>query len=98
MASRGTAFFDRSGLYFKSANEATVSDLAAILGRVGEGDSLAPGIAKMLLQKRADIERVFADHDTMIGTEPELRDQANDVRISVLDNVDDKVAHIKRVA
>ncbi|MFM9852573.1 MAG: hypothetical protein ACKVOJ_07200 [Sphingomonadaceae bacterium] len=75
-----------------------MSDLAAILGRVGEGDSLAPGIAKMLLQKRADIERVFADHDTMIGTEPELRDQANDVRISVLDNVDDKVAHIKRVA
>ncbi len=65
MAKQGTAYFDGAGRFFSTADEATMSDLAAILGRVGEGDSLAPGIAKLLFQKRQMIEQVFAEHDQM---------------------------------
>jgi hypothetical protein len=70
MANCGTAYFDSKGNYFKTPEEATVSDLAGILGRVGDGDSLAPGIAHILLQKRDEIERIFADHDVMMQTDP----------------------------
>jgi hypothetical protein len=66
MANSGTAYFDSKGHFFKTPEEATTSDLAAILGRVGDGESLAPGIAKTLYQKRIEIERIFADHDEML--------------------------------
>ena len=66
MAVRGYGYFDSRGQFFKHPDEATISDLAAMLGRVGEGDSLAPGIAKILLEKRREIEHVFADHDAMV--------------------------------
>ncbi len=66
MAVRGIGYFDSRGQFFKHPEEATISDLAAILGRVGEGDSLAPGIAKILLEKRREIEHAFADHDNMV--------------------------------
>lgn len=65
MAKQGTGYFDSAGRFFPTAEEATMSDLAGILGRVGEGDSLAPGIAKLLFQKRQLIEQVFAEHDHM---------------------------------
>lgn len=67
MAHQGTGYFDSKGHYFKSPNEATESDLAALLGRIGDGDSLAPGIAVMLLEKRAEVERIFGEHDTMLA-------------------------------
>ncbi len=74
MAVRGVGYFDGKGVFHKHPEEATISDLAGILGRVGEGDSLAPGIAKILLEKRREIEHIFADHDAMIqGLEPALR-------------------------
>jgi hypothetical protein len=74
MAVRGIGYFDGKGMFFKHPEEATISDLAGVLGRVGEGDSLAPGIAKILLEKRREIEHIFADHDAMIlGTEPVAR-------------------------
>ena len=63
MAIRGIAYFDNSGQYFKSPDDATISDLATLLGRVGEGGSLAPGIAKILFAKRAEIERIFAEYE-----------------------------------
>ncbi len=67
MAHSGMAFFDSKGQLFRSAEDATLSDLSGLLGRVGEGESLAPGIAKILLEKRAEIERIFNDHDGMIA-------------------------------
>jgi hypothetical protein len=73
MAHTGTGYFDSKGQYFRSPTEATVSDLAALLGRVGEGESLAPGIAHMMLEKRAEIERIFADHDAMLAVEAAQR-------------------------
>ena len=73
MAHTGTGFFDRKGNFFKTAREATVSDLAALLGKIGEGESLAPGIANMLLERRGDIERLFAEHDRMIEEEAAIK-------------------------
>jgi hypothetical protein len=69
MAHTGTGYFDSKGQYFKTPSEASISDLAGLLGRVGEGDSLAPGIAHIMLEKRAEIERIFADHDAMLAVE-----------------------------
>lgn len=73
MAHTGTGFFDRKGNFFKTARDATVSDLAALLGQIGEGESLAPGIAYMLLERRAEIERLFAEHDTMLEEEAAMK-------------------------
>lgn len=73
MAHTGTGFFDRKGNFFKSARDATVSDLAGMLGQIGEGESLAPGIAYMLLERRAEIERLFAEHDKMLEEEAVIR-------------------------
>ena len=66
MAVRGIGYFDSKGHYFKTPDEATLSDLAGLLGRMGDGDSLAPGIAKILFDKREEIEHVFRDHDMML--------------------------------
>ncbi|QPC99778.1 MULTISPECIES: hypothetical protein [Qipengyuania] len=66
MAHRGTGFFDTRGHYHKTPEDATIADLAALLGKIGEGESLAPGIAMTLLDRRSEIERLFAEHDTMM--------------------------------
>ena len=66
MANRGIGFFDSKGQFHKSPEDATMSDIAALLGRMGEGDSLAPGIAKIILDKRREIETILADHDKMV--------------------------------
>jgi hypothetical protein len=78
MAVRGIGYFDSKGQYFKTPQEATLSDLAALLGRMGDGDSLAPGIAKILYDKRRELEHVFRDHDDMMngGNLPEEEVQA----------------------
>ena len=67
MAHRGTGFFDTRGHYHKTPEDATIADLAGILGKIGDGDSLAPGIAQMLLERRPEIERLFAEHDAMLA-------------------------------
>ncbi len=67
MARRGVGYFDKKGHFFKNPDDATTSDLSALLGQIGEGDSLAPGIAHMLLDKRAELEAIFAEHDAMIA-------------------------------
>ena len=67
VAQKGTGYFDRKGNFFKRGRDATISDLAALLGQIGEGESLAPGIAHMLLEKRPEIERIFAEHDEMMA-------------------------------
>ncbi len=66
MAHQGIGFFNNRNQYFKTPEEATTSDLSALLGRIGDGDSLAPGIAAMLLERRSEIETIFAEHDEMV--------------------------------
>lgn len=87
MAHTGTGFFDRKGNFFKSAREATVSDLAGLLGKIGDGESLAPGIANMLLEKRGEIEQLFAEHDQMLEEE-------SAIRVARLGEAGDNVAHM----
>ena len=65
MAHKGIGFFDSRGHFFKSPEDATLSDLAALLGKIGDGESLAPGIAHLMFDRRTDIERIFAEHDEM---------------------------------
>ncbi|MBV7259757.1 hypothetical protein [Erythrobacter crassostreae] len=79
MAKKGTGYFDRKGQFFKTAREATESDIAALFGQIGEGESLAPGIAHMLLERRADVERLFAEHDEMVAEEAANRASLNDI-------------------
>lgn len=67
MARQGMGFFDSRGAFFKTPEEATVSDLAALLGKIGDGESLAPGIAHMLLERRIDVERLYLEHDEMMA-------------------------------
>ena len=67
MARKGIGFFDSKGHFFKSPEDATVSDIAALLGKVGEGESLAPGIAHILLRRRDELEKLFAEHDQMMS-------------------------------
>ncbi len=67
MARKGTGFFDRKGQFFKTPEEATRSDLAGMLGKIGDGESLAPGIAHTLLERRSEIEALFAEHDEMMA-------------------------------
>ena len=87
MAHTGTGFFDRKGNFFKTARDATVSDLAGLLGKIGDGESLAPGIANMLLERRAEIEQLFAEHDQMLEEEAAIR-------AARLSEASDNVAHL----
>jgi len=63
MARKGTAFFDNRGNFFKTAEDATISDLAHMLGQSGEGESLARGIAQNLLEQRETVLRLFAEYE-----------------------------------
>lgn len=83
MAHQGIGFFDAKGHYFKSADEATESDLAALLGRIGDGDSLAPGIAVMLLERRAEVERIFNEHDQMVAQSRAAQQHAQEIADNV---------------
>lgn len=65
MARIATAYADNAGRLHASPGEATVSDLAAVLGRIGAEAGITGGLAKLLLEKRAEIEQVFAEHDAM---------------------------------
>ncbi|MEY4501231.1 MAG: hypothetical protein RIS52_1121 [Pseudomonadota bacterium] len=87
MASVGTAFFDAKGQFFKCPEDATISDLASILGRIGEADGLTQGIAKILLERRDDVERIFADHDGMLGVRHEEKAGEWPVLLQVAGNV-----------
>ncbi len=74
MARKGIGFFDTKGHFFKSPEEATISDVAALLGKVGDGESLAPGIAHILLPRREELEKLFAEHDAMMADYAEMID------------------------
>lgn len=63
MAKAVEAYRDERGNLHDNAVNAVLSDLAAALGRVGDEGGLTPGVARLVLEKRADIEKAFADLD-----------------------------------
>jgi len=89
MAKQGTGFFDRKGNYFRKPEEATIADLAALLGQIGDGESLAPGIAYTILDRRKEIERLFAEHDEMLIEQNRLQ--------AALEALPEKVSKLPRV-
>jgi len=65
MATICTAYKDRRGELHGTPEKATLADLAAVLGRVGDEGGMTAGVAKLIFDKRLEIERVFAEHDVL---------------------------------
>ncbi len=63
MAKIVPAFADDSGAIHLTAEKAVLADLSAILGRIGAEAGLTNGLAQTILDKRSDIERIFAQAD-----------------------------------
>lgn len=61
MATECTAYRDSKGGLHSTPEKATLADLAGVLGRVGEEGGMTAGVAKLLLDKREEIERVFQE-------------------------------------
>jgi hypothetical protein len=70
MAQAIQAFRDERGHLHDCANTAVVADIAAALGRVGDEGGLTNGVAKLILEKRREIEKAFADLDSLIPAQP----------------------------
>jgi hypothetical protein len=64
------AFQDERGHLHDSPDTAVVADIAAALGRVGDEGGLTNGVAKLILEKRQEIEKAFADLDALIRSQP----------------------------
>jgi hypothetical protein len=69
MAKAATYFEDGRGNPHKTPEAAIASDIAAALGRMGDGEGLANGIALKIIDKRGEIERAFRELDDMKGAE-----------------------------
>ncbi len=67
MAIECTAYRDTKGGLHPTPERATLGDLASVLGRVGEEGGMTAGVANLIFEKRAEIERVFAQHDFMLA-------------------------------
>jgi 3-methyladenine DNA glycosylase Tag len=65
MAKVVQAFADNSGQIHSSAEYAIIADLSNILGRVGAEAGITQGLAQLILKKRPEIERAFADFDAI---------------------------------
>ncbi|WP_395397967.1 hypothetical protein WBP07_25905 [Novosphingobium sp. BL-8A] len=68
MANECIAYRDSKGGLHGSAEKATLEDLAGVLGRVGDEGGMTAGVARMIFDKRAEIERVFAEHDSIMAS------------------------------
>lgn len=71
MAQRGFGYFDRKGEFFKTASEATRSDLISLLEEVGAGSAEVDAVANALIGRRGELERIFSEHDEMVSDEDE---------------------------
>jgi hypothetical protein len=65
MAKAIEAYKDERGNLHDTPASAIVADIAAALGRVGDEGGLTNGVAKLILEKRGEIERAFADFDLL---------------------------------
>ena len=76
------AYRDERGELHHNATDAVLSDIASALGRVGEEGGMTAGVARLIFERRVEIERAFADHDRLTqqlqfrGIEPQS--SAND--------------------
>lgn len=66
MASVVFAYADNAGTMHHAPIDAAVADISTILGRIGADSGIAAGIARKIIEKRAELEAVFAELDQMI--------------------------------
>jgi hypothetical protein len=66
MAKIVEAYKDDRGTLHNTPAGAVIADIAAALGRVGEEGGLTNGVAVLILEKRKEIERAFADLDMLL--------------------------------
>lgn len=77
MANTVEAFRDNRGNLHLDPSSAIVADIAAALGRVGDEGGLTQGVARLILDKRAEIETAFADLDKLVA-QPAILFDMND--------------------
>lgn len=65
MAKVSTTFEDNQGEQHKTPEAAALADLTIILGRIGAESGLTAGLAKVILDRRPEIERVYGEFDAM---------------------------------
>lgn len=65
MANVAQAYADNGGTLHAAPQDAAVADLTMVLGRIGAESGITAGLARMILDKRPEIETVFADLDLM---------------------------------
>lgn len=73
MAKTGTCFIDNAGKAHTTPEEAVLADISALIGtkgRDGQAAGMAPGIAKLILENRAEIEASFRELDAMTAPQP----------------------------
>lgn len=61
------AWADSTGAMHSTKEAALTSELVRALGHVGNGEGMAPGIAKMLVEKRDQIMPLLAAFDVPEG-------------------------------
>jgi hypothetical protein len=59
------AYTDNQGKRHDNPEAAVVADLSVTLGRLGAESGITSGLAKLLIEKRGEIEVAFADLDRM---------------------------------
>ena len=65
MAKIAIAYSDNQGKLYPLPEQAVLADLTVILGRIGAESGITSGLAQRIIEKRAEIEAVFADLDKM---------------------------------
>jgi len=85
MAKSIEAFVDNRGNLHLTLTSAVVADLGEVLGRVGDEGGLTEGVARLILSKRVEIERSFAELDNLSRTGPMTIEVTDDDVADVLD-------------
>lgn len=73
MAKAIEAYRDERGDLHHNATDAVLSDIASALGRVGEEGGMTAGVARLIFERRVEIERAFADYDRLCHRQHCLR-------------------------
>lgn len=67
MAKEALRYVDNSGIAHETPEGAALGDIAVALGRLSADGGIAGGVAKLVLEKRSEIEAAFADLDRLKG-------------------------------
>lgn len=81
MAQAIQAYRDDRGHVHDTPEDAITADIAAALGRVGDEGGLTNGVASLILQKRAVVEKAFADYDRLMQQRPEIFENSDASKI-----------------